>query len=78
MQFDFGLVTKTEIRGSDLFGDIQSVLKSLTILLNGFRHTGDACRHRKQSFRGNVRNSGHMSRISGHTSGHQKTRDFVS
>ena len=34
MPFDFGLVTRTEIGGSDLFGDIQSVLKSPTILQN--------------------------------------------
>ena len=40
MPFDFGLVTRTEIGGSDLFGDIQSVLKSPTILLNSLGTPG--------------------------------------
>ena len=69
MQFDFGLVTGTEIEGSDLFGDIQSVVKSLTTIWNSFRYIGDAHWQGKQPFRGkmsgfgtNVRNSGHMSR----------------
>ena len=70
MQFDFGLVTGTEIEGSDLFGDIQSVVKSLTTIWNSFRYIGDAHWQGKQPFRGkmsgfgtNVRNSGHMSRV---------------
>ena len=70
MQFDFGLVTGTEIEGSDLVGDIQSVVKSLTTIWNSFRYIGDAHWQGKQPFRGkmsgfgtNVRNSGHMSRV---------------
>ena len=70
MQFDFGLVTGTEIEGSDLFEDTQSVIKSLTTIWNSFRYIGDAHWQGKQPFRGkmsgfgtNVRNSGHMSRV---------------
>ena len=70
MQFDFGLVAGTEIAGSDLFEDTQSVIKSLTTIWNSFRYTGDAHWQGKQPFRGkmsgfgtNVRNSGHMSRV---------------
>ena len=70
MQFDFGLVTGTEIAGSDLFEDTQSIIKSLTTIWNSFRYIGDAHWQGKQPFRGkmsgfgtNVRNSGHMSRV---------------
>ena len=70
MQFDFGLVTGTEIEGSDLFEDTPSVIKSLTTIWNSFRYIGDAHWQGKQPFRGkmsgfgtNVRNSGHMSRV---------------
>ena len=70
MQFDFGLVAGTEIAGSDLFEDTQSIIKSLTTIWNSFRYTGDAHWQGKQPFRGkmsgfgtNVRNSGHMSRV---------------
>ena len=70
MQFDFGLVTGTEIEGSDLFGDTQSVAKSLTTIWNSFRYIGYARWQGKQPFRvkmsgfgTNVRNSGHMSRV---------------
>ena len=70
MQFDFGLVAGTEIAGSDLFEDTQSVIKSLTTIWNSFRYIGDAHWQGKQPFRGkmsgfgtNVRNSGHMSRV---------------
>ena len=69
MQFDFGLVTGTEIEGSDLFGDTQIVVKSLTTIWNSFRYIGDAHWQGKQpfrkmsGFRTNVRNSGQMSRV---------------
>ena len=52
MQFDFGLVTGTEIEGSDLFEDTPSVIKSLTTIWNSFRYTGDAHWQGKQPFRG--------------------------
>ena len=56
MQFDFGLVTGTEIEGSDLFEDTTSVIQSLTTIWNSFRYTGDAHWQGKQPFRGeNVR-----------------------
>ena len=51
MQFDFGLVTGTEIEGSDLFGDTQIVVKSLTTIWNSFRFIGDARWQGKQPFR---------------------------
>ena len=54
MQFDFGLVTGTEIAGSDLFEDTQSIIKSLTTIWNSFRYTGDAHWQGKQPFRGEM------------------------
>ena len=80
MQFDFGLETGTEIEGSDLFGDTQIVVKSLTTIWNSFRFIGDARWQGKQPFRGKM--SGIRDKLSGirdtcpEYSGHDKTSKF--
>ena len=51
MQCKIHLVTGTEIEGSDLFGDTQIVVKSLTTIWNSFRFIGDARWQGKQPFR---------------------------
>ena len=73
MQFDFGLVAGTEIVGSDLFEDTQSVIKSLTTIWNSFRYIGDARWQGKQPFRGKM--SGIRDTCPEY-SGHDKTSKF--
>ena len=79
MQCKIHLVTGTEIEGSDLFGDIQSIVKSLTTIWNSFRHIGDARRQGKQTFPKKCPDSGQMSGIRDtcpEYSGHDKTPKF--